>query len=169
MALPVLEGGQEMRASFEERFWSKVQKGPGCWVWTAPVTDCGYGRIRIEGDRKIYAHRWTYEQEHGPIPDGFQIDHQCRNPACVRPAHLRAVSPKQNQENRAADGVDSISGVRNVSWNRAARRWVVALTHNRKRVFGGSFSDIEDAILAAEQLRRKYYTNSDRQLARGPM
>jgi len=26
------------------RFWAKVEKGPGCWGWTAAVNTSGYGR-----------------------------------------------------------------------------------------------------------------------------
>lgn len=42
------------------------------------------------------AHRWLWEQEHGPIPDGMEIDHLCRNRACVRASHMELVTHLEN-------------------------------------------------------------------------
>lgn len=66
----------------------------GCVVWVGALTN-GYGRFGHAG-RVVYAHRWSYEQFVGPIPDGLVIDHLCRRPACVNPLHLRAVTQSQN-------------------------------------------------------------------------
>lgn len=41
------------------------------------------------------AHRVYYEQAKGPIPQGLQIDHLCRMPACVNAEHLEAVTAAQ--------------------------------------------------------------------------
>jgi len=75
-----------------ERFWAKVEKKPGCWIWKGSVTKHGgYGElIRGGGDRtKLRAHRVSWELHHGPIPDGLCIFLRCGNPLCVRPEHLR--------------------------------------------------------------------------------
>lgn len=80
-----------------ERFWSHISKGDGpdaCWLWTSALTN-GYGRISIEG-RSVGAHRWSYEQLVGPIPDGLQLDHLCRVRNCVNPAHLEPVTGREN-------------------------------------------------------------------------
>ena len=78
------------------RFWSKVSKREqGCWEWTATVTPKGYGRLWI-GGRKVLAHRYAYESEKGPVPNGLFIDHLCRNRRCVRPDHMEAVTSKEN-------------------------------------------------------------------------
>lgn len=66
----------------------------GCWEWRGAV-DNGYGRMQVNG-RTGYAHRVAYECAVGPIPDGLEIDHLCRNPACCNPDHLDAVTPATN-------------------------------------------------------------------------
>ncbi len=67
-----------------------------CWIWQrSQVGTTGYGKINRKG--KTYrAHRLYYEQAFGPVPDGLQLDHLCRQKACVRPSHLEAVSPQTN-------------------------------------------------------------------------
>lgn len=73
----------------EARFWSRVNKdGPnGCWEWTGPREPFGYGRVS-----SLRAHRIAYELLVGPIPVGLTLDHLCRNPPCVNPAHLEPVT-----------------------------------------------------------------------------
>ena len=77
-----------------QRFWSKVKKTNNCWEWTA-TRDNGYGRFNLNG-KLIYAHRFSYEQINGSVPKGLQLDHLCRNPICVNPEHLEAVTNKEN-------------------------------------------------------------------------
>ncbi len=79
----------------DERFWAKVSKTRTCWVWTATTLPTGYGRFRYQGRLQL-AHRVAYMLEVGPIPDGYTIDHLCRNRACVRPSHLDAVPWLEN-------------------------------------------------------------------------
>lgn len=67
----------------------------GCWNWTGKLHLNGYGGIRRDG-RQWYAHRWVYERLVGPIPEGLQIDHLCRNHRCCNPAHLEPVVPAVN-------------------------------------------------------------------------
>lgn len=83
--------------TLEERFWMKVtgDSYEDCWTWTAALADTGYGRFRTPG-RTVFAHRWAYEQVIGPIPDGLQLDHLCRNTRCVNPWHLDPVTGRVN-------------------------------------------------------------------------
>ena len=78
------------------RFWSKVEKGPKCWNWIArDIHGFGYGRFSVRS-KKLEAHRYAYESCIGPIPKGLEIDHLCRNPLCVNPAHMEAVTHIEN-------------------------------------------------------------------------
>ncbi len=85
----------------EERFWRKVDKRPnGCWVWGGATGENGYGRFHDgngERGKLLMAHRYSYELNVGPIPDGLFIDHLCRNRSCVNPDHIEPVTPKENQ------------------------------------------------------------------------
>jgi hypothetical protein len=80
----------------DTRFWSKVNKTDGCWEWTAARNAYGYGTYWFNGKKGFLAHRASYLMFVGPIPDGLQLDHLCRNRGCVRPDHLEAVEPVTN-------------------------------------------------------------------------
>ena len=79
----------------EARFWSYVEKTDGCWEWTGAKDGDGYGHLTIAG-RVVGAHRFAYELLVGPIPEGLEIDHLCRNRACVKPADLEPVTRAEN-------------------------------------------------------------------------
>jgi hypothetical protein len=82
-------GHRTRRDTLEERFWSKVRKGPRCWEWLATIDAGGYGRIAGRDGRKLEgAHRVSYELNVGPIPDGMEVCHTCDKPDCTRPDHL---------------------------------------------------------------------------------
>ena len=78
-----------------ERFWAKVDKCGDCWIWSAGRLRNGYGQFRLP-DKHVLAHRFAYELEVGLIPEGLTIDHLCRVRECVNPAHLEAVSLREN-------------------------------------------------------------------------
>ena len=88
-------------SSKQERFWARVDtSGPGCWEWRGGVSSEGYGEfyrsLGEEGGRTMRAHRYAYEVCVGPIPEGLQLDHLCRNRRCVRQSHLEAVTLTEN-------------------------------------------------------------------------
>jgi hypothetical protein len=67
----------------------------GCAEWVGCRSTRGYGRVNHEGKVR-QAHRVVYELFRGPIPEGLELDHVCRNRACVNPAHLEPVSHTEN-------------------------------------------------------------------------
>jgi len=92
--------------STEVRFWSRVNKDGGispsspdglpCWEWIGTIwRNSGYARFK-DGGVEVPAHRWAYLDAYGPIQNGLQLDHLCRNRRCVNPKHLEAVTGKVN-------------------------------------------------------------------------
>jgi len=85
-----------------ERIKAKIDfEGPGgCWVWLGYKDKDGYGETTIreigKPKRKGRFHRIFYETKYGIIPPHFQIDHLCRNRACVNPLHMEIVTVQEN-------------------------------------------------------------------------
>ena len=80
-----------------EKFTALVTFCPvtGCHFWLGNLDRYGYGRFRV-GLKKVKAHRFIFELAVGPIPEGLVINHTCRVRSCVNPAHLEAVTIKEN-------------------------------------------------------------------------
>lgn len=86
-------------ADVAERFFAKVEKTPSCWVWRGWTGNVGYGRFLFRG-RATQAHVVSLLIAGVDVPSrwdtGLVVDHLCRNPACVNPAHLRIVPQVDN-------------------------------------------------------------------------
>jgi hypothetical protein len=86
-------------ANDRARFATKWQLDErGCWIWNASRCSNGrYGEIRINS-RKAMAHRVSWQMQWDrEVPEGLEIDHLCGNTRCVNPAHLEAVTHRENQ------------------------------------------------------------------------
>lgn len=91
----------------------------GCWLWAGALDGKGYSLMYAQGKNRR-AHRVSYEQQKGPIPDGLEIDHLCRTRCCVNPDHLEAVTHAENI--RRGD----------YSGNGKNRSWYVPPTHCKR-------------------------------------
>lgn len=76
-----------------ERFWRRVLKTDGCWLWTGAVDKDGYGIFHYHY-KKCRPHRVAFQWERGDYAG--VIRHSCDTPACVRPSHLQSGSQKDN-------------------------------------------------------------------------
>jgi len=96
--------------TLEDRFWGKVAKGDGCWLWTGKRDAAGYGRIGIgsgSNRRSFQAHRvvWFLSTGQWPLPwPAEHVCHRCDNPPCVRPDHLFVGTARDNMQDREAKG-----------------------------------------------------------------
>lgn len=100
----------ELTGSDIKRFWSKVVKGlrDDCWLWMAALEHGrfkhrqGYGVIRVQG-RLVRAHTISYALVHG-YDHGLFVLHECDEPRCVNPRHLKGGTQRQNLEDMRARG-----------------------------------------------------------------
>lgn len=83
-----------------KRFFSKIKKSDGCWLWSASLDAYGYGQFVASGwPRK--AHRAMFIYYNGPIPKNMLICHSCDVRNCVNPKHLFLGTHKDNNQDRS--------------------------------------------------------------------
>jgi hypothetical protein len=74
---------------------ARPELGP-CWIWGGKLSANGYGYVSFD-NHQVLAHRWAYGRFVGPIPEGLEPDHLCRNPSCVNyERHLELVTHQVN-------------------------------------------------------------------------
>ena len=74
----------------------KVDEPVGCWNWATRPYSNGYCYGRDGNGKRMLAHRMVWIRANGPVPQGLELDHVCRNKRCVNPEHLRAVTRSVN-------------------------------------------------------------------------
>jgi len=129
-----------------ERIMSKVtvDKKTQCWNWTGSLfkkPSGSYGQLRMCGrkGKTQRAHRVSYENFVGKIPDGLSIDHLCQNTLCVNPNHLQPVTHSENmRRGRNAKKTHCVNGHKRTSENiyintRGAKECRICLKENQRR------------------------------------
>ena len=85
------------RKNTVDDFKARLVKSPDsdCILYIGTLGYNGYGTFAYDS-RFYHAHRFAWEMEMGPIPDGMQIDHLCRVRNCCNVKHLEVVTPREN-------------------------------------------------------------------------
>jgi len=117
---PEYLASQGLSLTFPERFWAKVNKTDGCWIWTAYLCPDGYGYIHTKHGRpKIGAHIASWILHVGSVPKGMCVCHNCPQgdtPSCVNPDHLWIGTQRENvldRDKKGGSGAEKRTGVLN--------------------------------------------------------
>ena len=70
-----------------------------CIAWAYGLNQDGYGTLIVDGHAEL-AHRVSYRQTRGSIPEGKQVNHLCNRPYCFQPSHLYAGDQQDNADDR---------------------------------------------------------------------
>jgi len=90
-------------------------------------------------------------------PNGLVVDHINHKTLDNRKINLRVCTNQENGENRkGCNNTNVNSGYRNVYYRENNNKWFVSLTQNGKKIYGGDFKLLSDAVDAAKKLRNKH-------------
>lgn len=82
MREPSLDHYENFSEHEKKRFWSKVKRGPGCWIFQDATP-----KIKMRGTM-LKAPRIAWRLYYGKSPGKLLVCHTCDNPFCVRKKHL---------------------------------------------------------------------------------
>lgn len=96
------------------RFWALVDRSDGCWIWIGECNNKGYGRFNLWHDNRrtrIMAHRLVLKLTGIALDDAAVVMHECDNPPCVNPTHLRIGTQLENIRDALAKGRLDLHGL----------------------------------------------------------
>lgn len=92
-----------LECSIKCRLLNRIEKINECWEWQGMLNNHGYGVIVTENKRK-YAHRESYKEFIGEIPNSKCVCHTCDNPKCINPKHLWIGTREDNNKDTVKKG-----------------------------------------------------------------
>lgn len=98
------------RAELEQKLSNNTRRFDGCWLWTGPTNDRGYGMLWIDS-HPVRAHRVAFALAFGDLDDVEKVLHSCDNPPCVRPEHLFLGTQQDNLADARAKGRAYVLGI----------------------------------------------------------
>lgn len=123
-----------LREPRENKFWRRVAKTEGCWLWTGAADR--YGNF-WNGTRKVGAHVFAWQLANGPVPAGLDVCHTCDNPLCVRADHLFVGTRSANMQDCKVKG----------------RAYVVAAEHKARGSASGTARLNESQVRTIREMR----------------
>jgi|JI10StandDraft_1071094.scaffolds.fasta_scaffold483116_2 hypothetical protein len=82
-------------------FYSLPEPNSGCVLWTGSAIPSGYGNLRVDG-KSLLAHRLSWQEQNGPIPNDMHVLHRCDVPACINPDHLFLGTDQTNSDDKVS-------------------------------------------------------------------
>lgn len=138
----------------EASFKSRTQWNGECLEWTGATQREGYGVI-WDGTKTQRAHRWVYERERGPAPEGMYIDHICFNRKCVNVDHLRLATSAENGSNLSYLTSKSKTRFRNVYPH--GKGYAVSIQKHGRTFYFGTYEELEEAVQVADEKREELF------------
>jgi hypothetical protein len=117
------------------------------------IAGAGYLLVSIKRINHT-VHRICFLHYHGYLP--AMLDHKDNNKLNNRILNLRECTKQENSFNAKISKANK-SGIKGVSWNKKAKKWMAGMKINGKNNYLGLFTEIEDARKAVEDARGRLH------------